>query len=149
MTEQDPSVVAVQVSVVEPPTGTLEAAGVNEPMTGAGTTVTGAVFVVVPPGPVQLSEYVALEDRAAVVKLPLVPLTLLQAGSPVTGPVAAHEVACEAPLHAIVEVPPGAMDGGVADIVNDGGAQVAGVSAGASGHAVFGALPARRVLIVM
>ncbi|MFO1427736.1 MAG: hypothetical protein U1F11_12355 [Steroidobacteraceae bacterium] len=80
------ALVAFQLSWVVPPFATLEGFAESATVGTGGSTVTFALAAAEPPGPVQLSEKVALAVSTSLVALPLVALVPLQA------PEAAQEV---------------------------------------------------------
>jgi hypothetical protein len=69
--------------------------------------------ILLPPGPLQVSEYAVVAPTAPVLRVPPVPSVPLQA------PDAAHELAL-AELHVNVEEPPGAITVGYTDKVAEG-----------------------------
>jgi hypothetical protein len=99
----DVALLELHVSVEDPPLGTVDGTAVNM---AVGVIATEAVAgVLVPPGPVQVSEYDVLELRAPVPWFPLL------ASTPLQPPEAVHDVAL-LELHLSVEDPPlGTVDG--------------------------------------
>jgi hypothetical protein len=105
---QDVALVELQVSVEAAPLTTDVGFAVKEAV-GSPRIVTVAVAaVLVPPGPVQVSEYVVLAVSAPVGWLPLVAFAPAK-----VPPVAVHDVAL-VELHVSVEVPPLAIEVGLA-----------------------------------
>jgi hypothetical protein len=123
-----------QVSVEAPPLAT-DAGDAEMATVGAGTTVTVADWVALPPGPVQVSEKVDVAATAPVT-LPLVGCAPLQA------PPAVQAVALVV-VHDNVELPPAAMLAGVAVRTTDGGGLP--VASGRISMAFTYALPLTRV----
>jgi hypothetical protein len=120
---QDVALVELQLSVEAPPVATLVGFAVNVAV-GAGLAVTvtvAALAVLVPPEPVQVSEYVVSVVKAPVLWLPPV------ASAPVQPPEALQEVAL-AELQVSVAVPPlvTVVGDAVIDAVGAGGAVVTG-----------------------
>jgi hypothetical protein len=106
----DVAFVELHVSVEAPPLATDVGFAVSVTV-AAGTTVTVAVAtLLVPPAPVQISEYDVVAVIAPVLCVPLIDLAPLQP------PEAVHDVAL-VELHVSVEVPPLATEVGFADSV--------------------------------
>lgn len=112
----------VQVSVLLPPLATLagEADSATEGR-GMEATVTLTVWLMLPPGPVQVSPKLALAARGALVSLPVV------ARAPFQLPEAAHAVALLL-VQEIVVVLPGLTEVGLAASVRVGAAGPVGVT---------------------
>ena len=96
---QDVALLEFQVNVAAPPPATDAGFAVREAVALPGTVTVTVATLLVPPDPVQVTEYSVVAATARVTWLPLV------ASVPLHPPVAAHEVAL-LDVHASVEVAP-------------------------------------------
>ncbi|HWX30516.1 MAG TPA: hypothetical protein VNZ53_24120 [Steroidobacteraceae bacterium] len=112
------ALVELQVSVEAPPEATRVGFAVNVAVGAAGTVTVAATVALVPPGPVQVSEYDVFTVRAPVLRLPLA------GNAPLQPPVATHAVA-SVELQVKVDAPPRATRAGYAVNVAVGSAGAA------------------------